>query len=105
MSAPARTTPGAALDAALTALVPAIAEQVAALLAERTTDARSPWLTVAEAAEHLRCRPKRIYDLISQSRLPAHRDGSRVLLRRDQLDAYLSGEPVLADPQTHGGPQ
>lgn len=102
MSAPARTTPsangsaptpGAALDAVLASMVPAIAEQVAALLAERTTDAGSPWLTVPEAAEHMRCKPKRVYDLISQSRLPAHRDGSRVLLRRDELDAYLGGEP------------
>ena len=84
-------TPGAALDAALVALVPAIADRVADLLAERlTADARSPWLTVAEASEYLRCKPKRIYDLLSQRRLPAHHDGSRVLLRRDELDAYVT---------------
>jgi excisionase family DNA binding protein len=57
----------------------------------------SPWLTVDEAAEYLRCKPKRIYDLVSQSRehdpgrrrLPVHRDGSRLLFLRHELDAYL----------------
>jgi excisionase family DNA binding protein len=49
----------------------------------------SLWLTVGEAAEYLRCKPKRIYDLVSQKRLPGHKDGSRLLLRRDELFAYM----------------
>src|SRR5437016_1733022 len=95
-------TAGAALDAALAALAPAIADQVADLLLERLAEfssARSPWLDVAEAAEYLRCKPKRIYDLVGQERLPAHRDGARLLLRRDELDAYLNAaDTLLAHP-------
>ena len=67
-----------------------LVERLRPLLAEREaqpTTAR--YLTVAEAAEHLRCRPKRVYDLTSQRRLPFVKDGSRTLLRRSDLDAYL----------------
>ena len=48
-----------------------------------------PVETVAEAAEYLRCKPQRIYDLRSSGRLPRHGDGSRVLIRRADLDAHL----------------
>ncbi len=77
----------------LDSLAPAVAERVAELLADHLASARgaSPWLTVDEAADYLRCKPKRIYDLLSQSRLPRHKDGSRVLLHRAELDAYLAG--------------
>jgi excisionase family DNA binding protein len=67
-----------------------VALRVAELLAGQLAPAdRSPWLDVGEAAEYLRCKPKRIYDLVSQRRIPVHRDGSRVLFRREELDAYL----------------
>jgi excisionase family DNA binding protein len=97
------TTLGAAIDAALDALVLDLAEQVADMLADRVGSAapsRSPWFTVGEAADYLRCSKKRVYDLTSQSRLPAHKDGSRTLLHRDELDAYLSGaaDTVLTPP-------
>ena len=51
-----------------------------------------PWVTVREAAEHLACRPQRIYDLCSrrdETRLPHRKDGSRLLFRLSELDAYL----------------
>jgi excisionase family DNA binding protein len=67
-----------------------IAERAAALLATRDS-AGSPWLNVAEAAERLRCGKDRIYDLIALGRLHPRRDGRRVLLHRDDLDAYLEG--------------
>ncbi len=41
--------------------------------------------------EFLRCGKQRIYDLVSQRRLPHLKDGSRVLLRRTELLAYLGG--------------
>lgn len=68
-------------------------DQIAARAAERVPAATpvSPWLNVAEAAERLRCRKDRIYDLIALGRLHPRRDGRRVLLRRDDLDAYLDG--------------
>jgi excisionase family DNA binding protein len=67
-----------------------IAERAAEILASQVvhTDAQ-PYLTVSEAAEYLRCKPKRVYDLTSQRRLPVVKDGSRSLLRRSDLDAYL----------------
>jgi excisionase family DNA binding protein len=87
------------LSAEKTAEVVAFFESFALLVAERAVDlvARcpsspsSPYLSIAEAAEYLRCKPQRIYDLLSARRLAKYRDGTRVLVRRDELDAYVSG--------------
>ena len=70
-----------------------IAEQAAALVPAVTSAAASPWLNVADAAEWLRCGKDRIYDLIALGRLHPRRDGRRVLLHRDDLDAYIEGRP------------
>ena len=72
-------------------LVDAVAERVAALLDERSAGVDDPWFTVPEAAEYMRCKPQRIYDLISQGHLHADRDGRRRLIRRSELDRYLTG--------------
>ena len=69
--------------------VEAVAQHVADLLAEHQTADPTPYLTVEEAAEYLRCKPKRVYDLCSQRRIDFCKDGSRTLLRRIDLDAYL----------------
>jgi excisionase family DNA binding protein len=50
---------------------------------------RPAWMTVKEAAEYLRCKPQRIYDLRSSGQLPRHGDGARVLLHRDDLDRHV----------------
>ena len=68
-------------------LVEAIADRVAQRISNSPV---SPLLTVEEAAEYLRCKPKRIYDLTSQRRLAFIKDGSRTLIRRDALDRYLA---------------
>ena len=68
----------------------AIAERAAALVPSGAPDV-SPWLNVAEAAERLRCRKDRIYDLIALGKLHPRRDGRRVLLHRDDLDSYVEG--------------
>lgn len=70
-------------------LVDAIAERAAQLVAERQAAALEPWWSVEQAAEYLACKPKRVYDLCSQRRVPFVKDGSRTLLRREDLDAYL----------------
>jgi excisionase family DNA binding protein len=49
----------------------------------------SPYLSVSEAADYLRAKPQRIYDLLSARRLTRHKDGKRVLVSRAELDAYL----------------
>jgi excisionase family DNA binding protein len=72
------------------ALVEQIARRAADLLAERQpSNGLSPWLSAPEAAERLRCNSDRIYDLIALGKLKPRRDGRRVLLHRDDLDAYL----------------
>jgi excisionase family DNA binding protein len=67
-----------------------IARRAAELIAADEA-AVSPWLNVTDAAEHLRCGKDRIYDLIALRKLSPRRDGRRVLLHRDELDAYIEG--------------
>ncbi|MCW3038841.1 MAG: hypothetical protein JWM31_746 [Solirubrobacterales bacterium] len=50
----------------------------------------SPLLTADEAAAYLRCDRRRVWDLVRTKAVPARRDGRRVLLHRDDLDAYLT---------------
>ena len=69
------------------ALVEAVAARAAVLAAELLAPA--PWLDVAGAAEHLCCPPSRVYALVSAGRIPVHRDGSRLLFRRAELDAWV----------------
>jgi excisionase family DNA binding protein len=82
-------------DVAITvpaAVVEEIAERAAQIVLERQRNGAGEWLTVEEAAEYARCSRQRIYDLRSCGRLPRTGDGSRVLVRRSDLDTYLSGE-------------
>jgi excisionase family DNA binding protein len=51
----------------------------------------SEFLTVAEAADLLRAKKQRVYDLLSANRLTRYRDGTRVLLARTEIDDYLTG--------------
>jgi excisionase family DNA binding protein len=76
-------------------LLDEIARRVANILEDRDTGTghgTSPFLTTAEAAAYLRCGRQRVFDLTSQGRLRVHKDGSRSLYRREDLDAYLAGE-------------
>ncbi|MEJ7791831.1 MAG: helix-turn-helix domain-containing protein [Gaiellaceae bacterium] len=52
----------------------------------------SPYATVAEAAEYLRCSRQRIDDLLSQRRLTRHKEGRRTLLSRAELERHVNGE-------------
>lgn len=73
--------------------IEAIATRVAELI-QPALGAPEPWIGVDEAAGHLACKPQRIYDLVSQRRLPFRRDGRRVLFRRSDLDGYLDTESL-----------
>ena len=85
----------------LTDLIDALADLVAERLAEKLAaeegearaatppDSPDRLLTVAEAAEYLRAKPQRIYDLIGQGRLEVERDGNRVLIRKAVIDRHL----------------
>jgi len=72
-------------------LLERIAERAADLLEERQRPPAPEMLSVGETADLLRCKPQRIYDLVSQHRLPCLRDGSRLLFRRDDVREYLEG--------------
>lgn len=84
-----RDTFSAELVAALERLVD---ERVAAALARREEGAGSRWLTVAEAAEYLRCSERAVYARIRKGRIPAEavrHSGRRVYLDRLALDRAL----------------
>jgi len=71
-------------------LVEQIAARAAEIVAERTgAGDADTWLTVAEAAEYLRCSTGRIYQLVSARRIPYSKDGSRTLFRRSELDTWI----------------
>lgn len=68
----------------------------------------SPYLSVAEAAELLRAKPQRVYDLVSSGRLRRFKDGARTLVERAELEAHLAGGAVNGvahalppSPRTH----
>lgn len=52
--------------------------------------AEAPMMTVAEAAAFLRCKPQRVYDLLSAATLTRYKDGVKVLIRRDELEMYVT---------------
>lgn len=53
------------------------------------------WVGVQRVAEHLGCKPQRIYDLVHQRAIPHHKDGSRLLFRLSELDAWLEQQQGL----------
>lgn len=59
--------------------------------AELRPPSLSPYMTIPEAAEFLRCRRQRVDDLLCQRRLQRVKDGSRTLIARAELEAYLAG--------------
>ena len=55
---------------------------------------RSPWYTLKEAAEYMRCGVTKIRSLIEECRLKSHRldptiDKSTILIHRKDMDALL----------------
>jgi excisionase family DNA binding protein len=76
----------------LSALADEIAQKTAAAVLERLPQSgpASPYLSVAEAAEYLRAKPQRVHDLLSEGKLSRFKDGSRTLLLRSELEAYVA---------------
>ena len=93
------------LAALVTEMVSALEQLVDERVCDRlggvagASDIVSPWLSVVEAAEFLRCKRQRIDDLLSQGRLTRYKDGSRVLLLRAEIDAHDPGAITLAEGQ------
>lgn len=82
-------------------LIERIAERAAEIVLERLEpqQSESEFLTVDEAAEFIRGKRQRVYDLLSDGRLKRFKDGTRVLVRRSDLVAHLrpSGAPGRID--------
>lgn len=78
------------------ALVEAIVAEVERRLVDRLADRENGdgrWLGGAKAiGEHIGCSPDRVWALSSSGRLRLHRDGSALLARTDELDAW--GRPA-----------
>jgi excisionase family DNA binding protein len=71
-------------------LVDTIATAVVAKLAEGAAGvASSPWLNAQGVADYLGCSISRVRTLTMTGDLPVHRDGSKPLYHRDELDAYV----------------
>ena len=78
-------------------MVEEIAARAAALVLEQlqpTENGHSPFLTIAEAAEFLRAKRHRVDDLLSRGTLTRHKDGSRTLILRAELEDYMAGRPT-----------
>ena len=74
-------------------LIEAVAQRTADLLEERLPHRPEPYLNVEQAAEYLAASTDRIYDLRRQG-LPHFKDGTRLLFKREDLDAWLArGDP------------
>lgn len=71
-------------------LIDAIAERVAAILAERQEPAEDGWLRGAESiAAYIGAPRSRVYALTSAKRIPVHHDGAALIARRSELDTWL----------------
>jgi hypothetical protein len=70
-------------------LVSQLARQVAELLDE-SQRGEDGWLRGAEKiAAYIDCKPDRVYALSSAKRIPVHHDGSALIARRSELDAWI----------------
>jgi excisionase family DNA binding protein len=84
------TTLAAALLAELDAeALDQLADLLAPRIASRLEQPDNGWLDVAAAAEVLSCPPSRLYALVSARRIPFHKDGTRLLFNRHELDQYV----------------
>jgi excisionase family DNA binding protein len=79
---------GAILAALRDELVEQAAARAAELLGEHVTEPDG-FLDVKGAAEFLVCPKSRIYALVSAGRIPYHKDGSRLLFDRSELQEYV----------------
>jgi excisionase family DNA binding protein len=79
----------------LEAIVAEVEQRVVARLAEHEPPAE--FLTVDEAADLLRAKPQRVYDLCSAGVLRRFKDGARTLISRSELLEHLgAGCPPVA---------
>lgn len=60
------------------------------LLAEQSAPAEDAWLRGAQQiAAYIGAPPSRVYALAAARRIPVHHDGSSLIARRSELDAWI----------------
>ncbi|MEZ5741278.1 MAG: helix-turn-helix transcriptional regulator [Burkholderiaceae bacterium] len=57
------------------------------------------WLTVQEAARHLRLKPRTLYHLVAKAAIPFTKASGRLLFNTEQLDAWVASQSQAARPQ------
>ena len=62
--------------------------------AGRPSEASRPYLTVKEAAEMARLAPSAIRLFIRKRELKAHKVGSRVIIKKTDLEGFLESHPI-----------
>jgi len=88
----ALTLPPELLDAIVERVTEQVLERLQAESPSEPATKASPYMTVVEAAEFLRCSRQRVDDLLSQGRLTRHKDGSRTLVLRAEIQEHLRHE-------------
>ena len=78
------------LDVLLDELVERVADRVVQRLRSVPSSRTGELLSIAEAAELLRCKPQRVYDLRSSGRLPRTVEGGRAVVRRADVERLVS---------------
>jgi excisionase family DNA binding protein len=77
------------------AFVESIVREVVAIVLQELSSTQaappSPYMTILEAAEYLRCSRQRVYDLRSSGQLTRLGDGRRALVSRAELDEIAAG--------------
>jgi excisionase family DNA binding protein len=58
----------------------------------------SPWLTISEAAEHLRISESTLRKRVAENDVPHRHLGRRVVLNRDELDRWVDAKPGVRVP-------
>lgn len=67
-----------------------LAQRVAAILSEEQQSSGDGWLRGAdEIAAYIGAPSSRVYSLSSANRIPVHRDGSALVAKRSELDAWM----------------
>ena len=78
------------LDVLLDEFVDRVADRVVQRLGSLPSSRSVELLSIAEAAELLRCKPQRVYDLRSSGRLPRTVEGGRAVVRRTDVERLVS---------------
>jgi excisionase family DNA binding protein len=92
------------LLAELVAEVRELRARVAELERDRRSAADSRWLSVEQTADYLDTTPKAIRARIGRGRLPVVRDGRRVYVDRQALDATYADKGRMLSPTTQKPP-